>query len=97
MSYVLVSTLKFCGVFFSSDNVGGEQSTLIEPVISPIILDVWAQHIADPFISIDAVEVLEVCFCQNWKVQVLDIYYKTTMYRILFDCIREPTRRRIIR
>lgn len=38
---------------------GGEQSTLIEPVISPIILDVWAQHIADPFISIDAVEVLE--------------------------------------
>ncbi|RLM65862.1 importin-9 isoform X2 [Panicum miliaceum] len=39
---------------------GGEQSTLIEPIISPIILDVWAQHIADPFISIDAVEVLEV-------------------------------------
>uniref|UniRef100_A0A453RBQ5 Importin N-terminal domain-containing protein n=1 Tax=Aegilops tauschii subsp. strangulata TaxID=200361 RepID=A0A453RBQ5_AEGTS len=38
---------------------GGEQSTSIEPVISPIILDVWAQHIADPFISIDAVEVLE--------------------------------------
>ncbi|KAG8075997.1 hypothetical protein GUJ93_ZPchr0006g45271 [Zizania palustris] len=37
----------------------GKQSTLIEPVISPIILDVWAQHIADPFISIDAVEVLE--------------------------------------
>ncbi|CAN6236030.1 unnamed protein product [Urochloa humidicola] len=38
---------------------GGEQSILIEPVISPIILDVWAQHIADPFISIDAIEVLE--------------------------------------
>ncbi|CAN6249873.1 unnamed protein product [Urochloa humidicola] len=38
---------------------GGEQSTLIEPIISPIILDVWAQHIADPFISIDAIEVLE--------------------------------------
>uniref|UniRef100_A0ACD6AEW2 Uncharacterized protein n=1 Tax=Avena sativa TaxID=4498 RepID=A0ACD6AEW2_AVESA len=38
---------------------GGEQSTSIEPVISPIILDVWAQHIADPFISMDAVEVLE--------------------------------------
>uniref|UniRef100_A0A0E0PWB0 Importin N-terminal domain-containing protein n=1 Tax=Oryza rufipogon TaxID=4529 RepID=A0A0E0PWB0_ORYRU len=45
----LQSTIKSCG----------EQSTLIEPVISPIILDVWAQHIADPFISIDAVEVLE--------------------------------------
>ncbi|PWZ05620.1 Importin-9 [Zea mays] len=67
--HVCVSTLKdvICtGIdtkilwcFFSSDNVGGEQSTLIEPVISPIILDVWAQHIADPFISIDAVEVLE--------------------------------------
>nr|TKW06163.1 hypothetical protein SEVIR_7G224100v2 [Setaria viridis] len=38
---------------------GGEQSTLIEPIISPIILDVWAQHIADPFISIDAIEVVE--------------------------------------
>ncbi|KAG2568297.1 hypothetical protein PVAP13_7NG307700 [Panicum virgatum] len=38
---------------------GGDQSTLIEPIISPIILDVWAQHIADPFISIDAIEVLE--------------------------------------
>ncbi|KAM0908833.1 hypothetical protein ACQ4PT_015180 [Festuca glaucescens] len=38
---------------------GGEQSATIEPVISPIILDVWAQNIADPFISIDAVEVLE--------------------------------------
>ncbi|KAG2574260.1 importin-9-like isoform X3 [Panicum virgatum] len=38
---------------------GGEQSTLIEPIISPIILDVWAQHISDPFISIDAIEVLE--------------------------------------
>ena len=59
---------------FSSDNVGGEQSTLIEPVISPIMLDVWAQHIADPFISIDAVEVLEVCFRQNWKAPVLYIY-----------------------
>ncbi|TVU11657.1 hypothetical protein EJB05_45254 [Eragrostis curvula] len=38
---------------------GGEQSTSIEPIISPIVLDVWVQHIADPFISIDAVEVLE--------------------------------------
>uniref|UniRef100_A0A0E0A821 Importin N-terminal domain-containing protein n=1 Tax=Oryza glumipatula TaxID=40148 RepID=A0A0E0A821_9ORYZ len=45
----LQSAIKSCG----------ELSTLIEPVISPVILDVWAQHIADPFISIDAVEVLE--------------------------------------
>ncbi|XP_072973182.1 uncharacterized protein [Typha angustifolia] len=34
-------------------------STSIEPVISPIILNVWVQHVSDPFISIDAVEVLE--------------------------------------
>ncbi|XP_064954895.1 uncharacterized protein LOC135582900 isoform X1 [Musa acuminata AAA Group] len=39
---------------------GQEQSMTIEPVISPIILDVWSQHVSDPFISIDAVEVLEV-------------------------------------
>ncbi|XP_074582872.1 uncharacterized protein LOC141839108 isoform X1 [Curcuma longa] len=39
--------------------VGHEQSTTIEPAISPIILDVWLQHVSDPFISIDAVEVLE--------------------------------------
>ncbi|KAL6838613.1 hypothetical protein ACP4OV_031570 [Aristida adscensionis] len=43
----------------SAIKAGGEQSTLIEPIISPIILDVWVQHIADPFISIDAIEVLE--------------------------------------
>ena len=53
---------------FPYDNVGGDQSTLIEPIISPIILDVWAQHISDPFISIDAIEVLEVCSRQNWIV-----------------------------
>jgi hypothetical protein len=47
--------------------VGGEQSTSIEPVISPIILDVWVQHIADPFISIDAIEVLEVISRQKWR------------------------------
>ncbi|XP_019704252.1 uncharacterized protein [Elaeis guineensis] len=38
---------------------GHEQSTSIEPVISPIILNVWAQNVSDPFTSIDAVEVLE--------------------------------------
>ncbi|XP_020110615.1 importin-9 isoform X3 [Ananas comosus] len=38
---------------------GHSQSTSIEPIISPIILNVWAQHVSDPFISIDAVEVLE--------------------------------------
>ncbi|XP_073314450.1 uncharacterized protein [Primulina huaijiensis] len=31
----------------------------IEPVISPIILNMWASHVSNPFISIDALEVLE--------------------------------------
>ncbi|XP_010262045.1 PREDICTED: importin-9 isoform X2 [Nelumbo nucifera] len=39
--------------------VGHEASTSIESIISPIVLNMWAQHISDPFISIDAVEVLE--------------------------------------
>ncbi|KAG0466448.1 hypothetical protein HPP92_018028 [Vanilla planifolia] len=38
---------------------GHELSTSIEPVLAPIILDVWVQHVSDPFISIDALEVLE--------------------------------------
>lgn len=39
---------------------GHEASAVIEPIISPIILNTWASHVSDPFISIDAVEVLEV-------------------------------------
>lgn len=39
---------------------GRESSAFIEPIISPVILNVWALHISDPFISIDALEVLEV-------------------------------------
>ncbi|KAH6823159.1 ARM repeat superfamily protein [Perilla frutescens var. hirtella] len=38
---------------------GHEISASIEPVISPIILNMWASHVSDPFISIDALEVLE--------------------------------------
>ncbi|PSR91229.1 Importin-9 like [Actinidia chinensis var. chinensis] len=38
---------------------GQEASASIEPTISPIILNMWASHISDPFISIDALEVLE--------------------------------------
>ncbi|THG21508.1 hypothetical protein TEA_029752 [Camellia sinensis var. sinensis] len=43
----------------SSDFGYDEAPTSIEPVISPIILNLWASHVSDPFISIDAVEVLE--------------------------------------
>ncbi|KHN47938.1 Importin-9 [Glycine soja] len=38
---------------------GHESSTLVEHMISPVILNVWASHVSDPFISIDALEVLE--------------------------------------
>nr|XP_043606256.1 importin-9 [Erigeron canadensis] len=38
---------------------GHEAALSIEPVISPIILNMWAMHVSDPFISIDALEVLE--------------------------------------
>lgn len=36
-----------------------EASSSVEPVLSPIILNIWASHVSDPFISIDAIEVLE--------------------------------------
>ncbi|KMT08396.1 hypothetical protein BVRB_6g140740 [Beta vulgaris subsp. vulgaris] len=38
---------------------GHDASLSVEPVISPIILNTWVSHISDPFISIDAIEVLE--------------------------------------
>ncbi|KAL5553552.1 hypothetical protein UlMin_040953 [Ulmus minor] len=38
---------------------GQESSALIEPIISPVILNLWVSHVSDPFISIDAIEVLE--------------------------------------
>ncbi|KAL6558090.1 hypothetical protein OROMI_018440 [Orobanche minor] len=38
---------------------GHEVAASIEPVVSPGMLSMWASHISDPFISIDALEVLE--------------------------------------
>ncbi|XP_051122408.1 uncharacterized protein LOC127245516 [Andrographis paniculata] len=38
---------------------GHEITASVEPVISPVILNMWASHISDPFISIDSLEVLE--------------------------------------
>ncbi|XP_024018243.1 importin-9 isoform X1 [Morus notabilis] len=38
---------------------GHELSASIEPIISPVILNMWVSHVSDPFISIDAIEVLE--------------------------------------
>lgn len=54
------------------DLLGHESSTSIESILSPVILNMWVMHVSDPFISIDAVEVLEVCFlvfvvrCNVW-------------------------------
>eukprot|EP01018_Ginkgo_biloba_P014674 Gb_41282 [translate_table: standard] len=37
-----------------------QQTTVaVESTISPLVLNIWAHHVSDPFISIDAVEVLE--------------------------------------
>ncbi|KAK7348836.1 hypothetical protein VNO80_23551 [Phaseolus coccineus] len=38
---------------------GRESSTVVENMIAPVILNVWASHVSDPFISIDALEILE--------------------------------------
>ncbi|KAK7306998.1 hypothetical protein VNO77_39674 [Canavalia gladiata] len=38
---------------------GHESLALVEHMISPVILNVWASHVSDPFIGIDALEVLE--------------------------------------
>ncbi|CAH9119623.1 unnamed protein product [Cuscuta europaea] len=38
---------------------GPELLPSVESILSPIILNVWASHVTDPFASIDALEVLE--------------------------------------
>lgn len=45
-----------------SEIAGHEVLVSIEPILSPIVLNMWAAHVSDPFISIDALEVLEVMF-----------------------------------
>lgn len=47
--------------------VGHEAALSIEPIISPIILNMWALHVSDPFISIDALDVLEVIYLNGGK------------------------------
>ncbi|XP_020590450.1 importin-9 isoform X2 [Phalaenopsis equestris] len=51
--HLVLETLK------AAVKAGHELSRSLEPVISPVMLDVWVHHISDPFISIDALEVLE--------------------------------------
>ena len=33
---------------------------MMESRLSPLVLNIWRQYISDPFVSMDAVEVLEV-------------------------------------
>ncbi|KAM0933989.1 putative armadillo-like helical protein [Dioscorea sansibarensis] len=47
------------GTLQAAVKAGHELSASIEPILSPMILNVWVQHVSDPFISIDALEVLE--------------------------------------
>ncbi|KAI5678745.1 hypothetical protein M9H77_09695 [Catharanthus roseus] len=43
----------------AATTAGHEVLVSIEPILSPIVLNMWAAHVSDPFISIDALEVLE--------------------------------------
>ncbi|KAL8540287.1 hypothetical protein ACS0TY_001762 [Phlomoides rotata] len=47
-------------------------SASIEPILTPIMLNMWASHVSDPFISIDALEVLELilAFISNYIVYI---------------------------
>lgn len=47
-------TLWFC------DLTDEQSATAAEANISPLILNVWANNIFDPFISIDALDTLQV-------------------------------------
>lgn len=71
--------LNFCSYYHLSFPLftGQEIASSIEPVISPLILNTWVSHVSDPFISIDAIEVLEVRLwsvydrCHNLLVQLI--------------------------
>lgn len=60
---VLTSHVLLLSLFWLFVIVGGEASASVEHIISPIILNMWALHVSDPFISIEALEVLEVFEC----------------------------------
>lgn len=51
--HLVLETVKAAAV------AGHDALAPIEPVLSPILLNMWASHVSDPFISIDALEVLE--------------------------------------
>lgn len=59
-----------CFWVFVNIPVGGELSSSIEPILSPVILKMWASHVSDPFISIDLIEVLEVILAKHTRTYV---------------------------
>lgn len=58
LNYLDFEEVAYLHVFYSI--VGYELSASVEPIISPVILNMWASHISDPFVSMDSIEVLEV-------------------------------------
>lgn len=46
--------------FFFLFTLGCEAIAAVEPHVSPILLNTWASNISDPFVSGEALEVLEV-------------------------------------
>ncbi|KAJ6429672.1 hypothetical protein OIU84_021135 [Salix udensis] len=43
-----------------------EAAVSFESVVSPVVLNMWALHVSDPFLSIDAIEVLEALKKCSW-------------------------------
>lgn len=59
----IIKTEAHCFLFSPAQIVlltDGQASAAAESTISPLVLNVWAKHVSDPFISIDALEILEV-------------------------------------
>ncbi|KAL6570146.1 hypothetical protein OROMI_014660 [Orobanche minor] len=60
---------------------GHEVAASIELVVSPSMLSMWASHISDPFINIDALEVLEVCYKKGSWMYLSFGFLSFTVYR----------------
>lgn len=67
---IFISCLLTVSEFSSIIPVGGELSASIEPILSPVILKMWASHVSDPFISIDLIEVLEVILAKHTRAHI---------------------------
>ncbi|KAL6579271.1 hypothetical protein OROMI_009487 [Orobanche minor] len=69
---------------------GHEVVASMEPVISSIMLSIWASHVSDPFISIDALEVLE-CYKKGfWMYSSFGFSSFTAYLLILSNPQQQP-------